>query len=88
MNDLETLARQAVEHLLAQQPMMVTHPPGWQRNGYPLPMKRAKPAADGSVTQPYRPLAILEYVHEKLSKPAKTEEEENLFATEDEDLFS
>lgn len=64
--NLTTLAHEATEALLAQQPVTVKHPPNWQRDGFPLPTVRRKPAADGSVTQQYRPLAILEYVNEKL----------------------
>jgi len=65
--DVQTLAHQATEALLAQKPLTVHHPAGWERNGFPLPIKRAPAAADGSVTQDYRPLAILEYVQEVLS---------------------
>ena len=82
---LTMLAFDAVSCLLAQIPVTVTHPAGWERDGFPLPLKRGEKAVDGfplplkrgekavdgSVTQNYRPLAILEYVHEKLSgKPA------------------
>ena len=61
------LAFDAVSCLLAQIPVTVTHAAGWERDGFPLPIKRMTSADDGSVTQDYRPLAILEYVHEKLS---------------------
>ena len=64
---LTMLAFDAVSCLLAQIPVTVTHAAGWERNGFPLPLKRGEKAADGSVTQNYRPLAILEYVHEKLA---------------------
>lgn len=68
MADLQTLARQATDALLAQQPVTVRHEPGWSRNGFPLPIKRNKtPGQDGSIVQQYRPLAILEYVDEVLS---------------------
>lgn len=79
--NLEALAQQATAALLAQKPVTVTHPAGWERDGFPLPIKRMQPSADGSVTQTYRPLVIFEYVHEKLSRPAKTE------AAEEVDLF-
>lgn len=69
--NLEALAHEALAALLAQKHVNVTHPKGWERDGFPLPWTRMKPKADGSVTQPYRPLAILEYVHEKLSRPNK-----------------
>ena len=64
--NLTSLAHEATEALLAQKPVTVKHPPNWQRDGFPLPMVRQKPAVDGSVTQQYRPLAILEYVNDKL----------------------
>lgn len=66
---LKYLATQAVQHLLAQTNMVVTHASGWQRpTNWPLPVKRAQPDADGSTSQAYRPLAILEYVHDTLSR--------------------
>ena len=61
------LASRAVHYLLTQQPMPVVHEAGWQREGFPLPIKRQEPDADGTTTQDYRPLAILEYVQEVLS---------------------
>ena len=65
---MKELAQQAVDALLEQRPVVVTHPAGWAReSGWPLPIKREKPGADGATTQTYRPLAILEYIHEKLA---------------------
>lgn len=64
---IEILANQAAYYLLKQLPMPVTHDAGWSRDGFPLPIKRMEPNADGTVDQDYRPLAILEYVHEVLS---------------------
>lgn len=64
---LRGLAMNATAALLAQTPVSVTHPAGWQRDGFPLPMVRQKPGADGSVTQQYRPMAILEHINEVLS---------------------
>lgn len=61
------LAHQATECLIRQQPVAVTHPPGWERNGFPLPIKKQKPDQEGFVHQEYRPLAVLEYVHDVLS---------------------
>lgn len=69
MTNLTTtaLAMQAAHYLLKQQPMPVTHAEGWKREGFPLPIKRMIPDADGTITQEYRPMAILEYVQEVLS---------------------
>lgn len=64
--NLTDLAHEATEALLAQKPVTVKHPPNWQRDGFPLPTVREKPDMFGYVTQQYRPLAILEYVNEKL----------------------
>lgn len=67
MDRLKELAAQATECLLLQKPVSITHEAGWKRDGFPLPMKRMAAGEDGSVTQQYRPLAVLEYVHEVLS---------------------
>lgn len=67
MSDLHSLARQATEALLAQKPLTVRHEAGWERDGFPLPIKRMPTLADGVVVQDYRPLAVLEYAHEVLS---------------------
>lgn len=69
MSNLTTtaLAMQAAHYLLKQQPMPVTHAAGWKRDGFPLPIKRVAPDANGDTTQEYRPLVILEYVQEVLS---------------------
>lgn len=63
----KNLALQAVHYLLMQRPMGITHQAGWKREGFPLPIKRMAPDADGTTTQEYRPLAILEYVQDVLS---------------------
>lgn len=64
---LRAIARAATEALIEQRPLSVRHEPGWARDGFPLPMKRQPPAEDGSVTQDYRPLAILEFVQDEFS---------------------
>jgi hypothetical protein len=64
---LSVLARRATEALLLQQPVSVFHDVGWERDGFPLPIKREQPLPDGSVMQLYRPMAVLEYVQEALS---------------------
>lgn len=101
--NLEHLGQQALAAMLAQKPVTVTHPPKWERNGFPLPMVRQQPAADGSVTQQYRPIVIFEYIHEQLSGATKAKrrkeqieagepvsDDEDLFGegSSDEDLFS
>lgn len=64
---LEALTELAAKALLEQTTVSVRHFKGWSREGFPLPIKRMKEAEDGSVTQEYRPLAILEYVNDVLS---------------------
>lgn len=85
-HELKTLARQAVEQLLLQRPVAVTHAAGWERNGFPLPIKSMPPSANGSTTQDYRPLAILEYVHESLSGDAAKRRASDRKAEKDSEL--
>ena len=56
---MRDLALQALQHLLAGTPMTITHvrPPG-----FPLPVKRMPDNPDGTVTQSYRAIAVLEYI--------------------------
>lgn len=71
LDDLPSLAQAALAALLAGQPLMVTHEPGWQRpKGWPLPVKRVP---DGT-PQAYRPLAVLEYIDSAVKAPVSTEE--------------
>ena len=65
--ELTALAHRALHHMLHQTVVTVIHEQGYARNGWPLPIKRALPAEDGTTTQNYRPLAVLEYVQEVLS---------------------
>ena len=68
---MRELAQQAMEAMLEQRPVTIVHPANWQREtGWPLPIKREKPAADGTITQTYRPMVIFEFIHEKLSLEA------------------
>ncbi len=72
MQHLIGLAECATRSLLSQGVVRVVHPAGWERDGFPLPIKRNKILnADGSTTQDYRPLAILEYVDDVLSGALK-----------------
>lgn len=73
MTDYTTLVNQAAAALLARKNVTVIHPPGWVRDGFPLPVKRQQPDVFGSVTQDYRPMAIFEYVNEKLNGQAAGE---------------
>lgn len=73
MSNYTALVNQAAAALLARTTVTVTHPPGWVRDGFPLPIKRQKADVFGSVTQDYRPLAILEYVNDKLNGDAAGE---------------
>lgn len=65
---MRELAQQALQHLLAGTPMTITHkrPPG-----FPLPAKRMPDNPDGTVTQSYRAIAVLEYVGEHAPALAK-----------------
>lgn len=67
MTDIYQLARRATEALLEQKPLTVHHEPGWERDGFPLPIKRMPALPSGFVVQDYRPMAVLEYVQEVLS---------------------
>jgi len=67
-NRLRHLAESAVIAILHRTTVSVTRDANCEREGFPLPIKRNKiPNADGTITQEYRPLAILEYVDEACS---------------------
>ena len=67
-NRLRHLAESAVIAILNRTTVSVTRDANCEREGFPLPIKRNKiPNADGTITQEYRPLAILEYVDEACS---------------------
>ena len=67
-NRLRHLAESAVIAILHRTSVSVTRDANCEREGFPLPIKRNKiPNADGTITQEYRPLAILEYVDEACS---------------------
>ena len=63
---LKSLIEKAAKSLLSQQTVSITHEANWKRNGFPLPIKRMPVSEDGTITQSYRPLALLEYAHECL----------------------
>jgi len=65
---MRDLAQQALQHLLAGTPMTITHV---RPAGFPLPIKRMPDNPDGTVTQSYRPIAVLEYVgdHAPIAPP-------------------
>ena len=65
--ELDDLASYAAKCLLANELMLITHPAGWKREGFPLPIKRQPPSPDGATRQEYRPIAIFEYVYEIVS---------------------
>ena len=83
---LKSLASSATEALLNQHLVEITHLPDWERNGFPLPFKRRPKSPDGSVTQEYRPLALLEYVDECLRDAAARESKRARQAAEDDEL--
>lgn len=65
---LRHLAESAVIAILHRTSVSVTHDANCERGGFPLPIRRNKlPNADGTITQEYRPMAILEYVEEACS---------------------
>ncbi len=67
-NRLRHLAESAVIAILHRTSVSVTRDANCEREGFPLPIKRNKiPNADGTITQEYRPLAILEYIDEACS---------------------
>ena len=65
--DPKHLAETALICLLLQKPMTLVLRPNYTRDGLPLPMKRMPVNEDGTTTQNYRPIDILEYVQEVLS---------------------
>lgn len=67
MFELDRLANYAVRSLLGGTTVQMTHPFDWKREGFPLPIKKEKPNANGDTIQQYRPMAIFEYVHEVLT---------------------
>lgn len=68
--NLQSLAQQATAALLDHTPITIRHPAGWTRpNGWPVPIQRNRqPAADGSLTQNYRPIVVLEWVGQEVEK--------------------
>ena len=94
MTDYTSLVNQAAAALLTRSNVTITHPPGWVRDGFPLPVKRNKPDVFGAVTQDYRPIALFEFVNDKLNGNAiaermRKDEADDLFgaATADTNLF-
>ena len=74
MNHLHAYASLALGALLKREPVVLTHEPGWQRpEGWPLPGVKGELGPDGSRTNQYRPIAILEYVDYALTKETKEE---------------
>lgn len=72
--DISDLAVDAVNAMLMRIPMTITHPEGWQRpENWPLPIEKVPLAADGTRTQTYRPMAIIEYVERTFASAEKAE---------------
>ncbi len=73
--DLATVAallNEATTAMLMRMQVTCTHPAGWKRpENWPLPSARQPANADGSDTQPYRPMAILEWCEYKLAEPER-----------------
>jgi len=66
MTNLHALAQQALAHLMAGTPVTITHV---RPVGFPLPVKRMPDNPDGTVTQSYRPIAVLEYIGDMVKAP-------------------
>jgi len=62
-DDLQILAFDALNCMIARTPITITHPSSEWPKGFPLPVKRVP-----GDTQSYRPLAVLEWVNEKLGE--------------------
>lgn len=63
VDQLQILAFDAVSCMFARTTIVIAHPPGEWPKGFPLPVKRVP----GNI-QSYRPLAVLEWVNEKLGE--------------------
>lgn len=75
MTEIQSLAKHAVECMIKREPVLITHEVGWERpKNWPLPIKRVHNPG-GPVTQPYRPMAILEYCECVLSEKPEQEED-------------
>ena len=60
----DTLVALASQALLAQQPVRLSLPPDWQRpRNFPLPIN----ARVAGPVREYRPLAVLDWVHDELA---------------------
>ncbi len=72
LGTVATLLTEATTAMLMRMPVTCTHPAGWKRpENWPLPAVREHAAADGSVTQTYRPMAVLEWCEYKLAEPER-----------------
>ena len=67
-DDIQLLANGAVNHLLRNAYMSITLRNGQQPKGFPQPIKRVR--GSGDITQEYRPLAVLEFVQDMVTKEA------------------
>lgn len=63
VDQLSVLAFDAVSCIFARTTIVITHPSSDWPKGFPLPVKRVP-----GDTQSYRPLAVLEWVNEKLGE--------------------
>lgn len=85
--DLENLAVGATTCMVCREPVACTHGPGWKRPpNWPLPIRKGTLAPDGTLTQTYRPIAILEYVDGALAALAALDREAAPDDDDDDDL--
>lgn len=83
LTNTKALAQHALECLLAQKPVIVAQGSNWKRPpGFPLPQQKTR----GDAQQPYRPLAILEYVNDTLAGTIKADRLRDRHAESDDEL--
>lgn len=70
---LMSLAYTATQAMLDRKPVKMVHAPGYERHGFPLPIdvRRREDLPDGSHSQEYRPLGLLEFVDDCLAGKVK-----------------
>lgn len=65
ISDYVGVAHAAFAALLAGTHVMITHPAGYSRCGFPLPATQVK---TGQLERPYRPSGVLEWIEARLKK--------------------
>lgn len=79
--DHQTLGQAALDALLAGVPLTITLPSGWERpRNFPLPVSKVQ-----GNEQPYRPMAILEYIVEQKNGEKTGERMRQMHAAQEDD---